>query len=127
MNPRLVRLGCQTAAVFVLILLVLAILLAPKHPVASIRVVDTAGKPVAGVVITPDGLRTKSGPYNSGHYPWRREPDWPVNDPVSTDADGYARVSYPRYVFERIETGQLSFRSATRTLCRTGRFARWRP
>jgi len=29
------------------------------------------------------------------------------NPPVTTDKDGYARVPYPKYVFERIETGTL--------------------
>src|SRR5437867_10718035 len=106
MNPRLVRLGCQTAAVFVLILLVLAILLAPKHPVASIRVVDTAGKPVAGVVIKPAARRTKSGPYRSGPYPWRRGPAWPVNDPVSTGGAGITGVSYLWRGDEPIGEGQ---------------------
>lgn len=29
------------------------------------------------------------------------------NPPVTTDIDGYARVPYPKHVFERIETGTL--------------------
>jgi len=109
MKPRLVRLGCLTAAVFVVILVAWAFLSGPRHPVALIRVVDAAGNPVAGAVITPDGVRTKPGSYSSGHYFWKSVPEWPVNDAVSTDVDGYARVSYPRYVFERIETGEISF------------------
>jgi hypothetical protein len=80
-----------------------------KHPVALIRIVDSAGKPVAGAVIRPDGLRTKAGPYVSGHYGWRMVPNGVANDPVVTDGNGYARVPYPKHVFERIETGQISF------------------
>jgi hypothetical protein len=29
------------------------------------------------------------------------------NDPVTTDADGHARLPYPKYVFEKIETGTI--------------------
>lgn len=109
MKPRVVRLALLAAAACVVVLLTLVIMSAPKHPVALIRVVDAAGKPVAGAVIKPDGLRTKPGPYVSGHYSWRTEPKWPANNPVSTDKDGCAHVPYPKYVFERIETGEISF------------------
>ena len=109
MKLRVVPWVLPTAAVCVVILLVCAIRSGPRNPVALIRVVDAAGKPVAGAVITPDGLRTKPGPYESGHYGWRKESDWPANNPVSTDRDGFARVPYPKYVFERIEAGQISF------------------
>src|SRR4030095_13689095 len=80
---------------------------APKHPVALIRVVDAAGKPVAGAKVKPEGLRTKPGPYVSGWYGWRSDVNGVTNPPVTTDKDGYARVPYPTYVFERIETGTL--------------------
>jgi hypothetical protein len=80
----------------------------PRHPVALIRVVDQAGKPVAGAIVKPDGLRSKPGVYNSGHYGWGN-PDWPPSLPVTTDAQGRAEVPYPKYVMERIETGEISF------------------
>ncbi len=80
---------------------------APKHPVALIRVVDASGKPVAGAIITPEGLRTKPGPYRSGWYGWPTTGNSVSNPPVQTDANGFARVGYPKYVFERIETGVL--------------------
>src|SRR6266446_2403201 len=80
---------------------------APKHPVALIRVVDASGKPLAGAVVLPEGLRTKAGPYVSGWYGWRSDANGVTNPPVTTDKDGYARVPYPKYVFERIETGTL--------------------
>ena len=103
----------QRAAVFLAIFALLAlawlIFSLQRFPVAVIRAVDASGKPVAGAIIRPDGLRTKPGPYVSGHYGWATAPSWPPNRPVVTDADGWARVPYPKYVFERIETGQISF------------------
>jgi hypothetical protein len=77
----------------------------PPNPVALIRVVDTAGKPIAGATIRPDGLRPKR---INGH--WRWDENKAVKpSPVVTDAQGIARVPYPRYVFEKAETGEISF------------------
>ena len=81
----------------------------PKNPVALIRVVDAAGKPVAGAVIVPEGLRTKPGPYVSGWYGWMTGEKAVPNKPVITDKAGYARVQYPKFVFEQIETGVIIF------------------
>lgn len=97
------------AGIFLLLLLAWMVLSQPRNPVALIRVVDAKGNPVAGAVITPDGLRPKSGPYASGHYGWNTRNSGVSNAPVHTDASGYARVPYPQFVFERIETGQISF------------------
>lgn len=96
-------------AILLVISASLAILLAtaPKHPVALIRVVDAATNGIAGAVILPEGLRTKSGPYVSGWYSWMVDRVGVTNSAAITDADGYARVPYPKYVFERIETGTL--------------------
>ena len=77
------------------------------NPVALLQVVDSAGNPVSGAEIKPDGLRTKPGPYVSGWYAWTAERTGVRNDPVTTDRAGYARVPYPKFVFERIETGTL--------------------
>ena len=100
------------AAVLIVVVLLLAALFvsAPKYCVALIRVVDAAGQPIAGASIEPDGLRTKPGPYESGHYGWRRDVHGVPNDRVIRDTDGYAPVPYPKYVLERLETGQISFR-----------------
>src|SRR5215510_3023665 len=102
----LLRIG---AALFLLaLLLVLFRVLTPPVPVAYIRVVDESGRPVAGVLIAPDGLRPKK---NGGHYLWddnlARSGIKAVT--VRTDADGYAAVRYPFYVVERLETAQISF------------------
>lgn len=87
--------------------LVFLFLTMPRHAVAVLRVVDSSGKPIAGAVIKPEGMRTKPGPYRSGWYTWMPERNGVPNPPVSTDKEGYARVPYPKYVFEKIETGVL--------------------
>jgi hypothetical protein len=97
------------AAAFCIVGLLVALFVsAPKHPIALIRVVDSAGKPVAGAVIRPEGLRTKFGPYASAWYGWMVGQRGVPPTKVRTDSDGYARVPYPKYVFERIETGKIS-------------------
>jgi hypothetical protein len=106
-NTRISRLALLTIFVGIGGLLVWTVFLAPGHPVALLRVVDSAGKPITGAVIRPEGLRTKPGPYVSGWYGWRTGKDGVPNPPVTTDAEGNVRVPYPKYVFERIETGTL--------------------
>lgn len=96
-----------SAVVIICALLSWALLTAPNSPVALLRVVDAAGKPIAGAVIKPEGMRTKSGPYQSGWYSWMPERNHVPNPSVTTDHDGFAKVPYPKYVFERIETGTL--------------------
>jgi hypothetical protein len=90
-------------------LLTWGIFTAPKHPVAVIRVTNAAGQPVEGATIRADGLRTKAGPYSSGHYGWPQGSNIPPNLDVRTGRDGVAHLPYPKYVFEQIETGQISF------------------
>lgn len=77
----------------------------PPNPVAIIKVADSTGKPIAGATIRPDGLRPKR---INGHYGWN-ENNAVKPSPVVTDAQGIARVPYPRYVFEKAETGEISF------------------
>ena len=106
------RMVLAMTGVCVIALLVALFVSAPKHPIALIRVVDSAGKPVAGAVVRPEGLRTKPGPYGSGWYAWSMAWGRPTQNPVPpekvrTDGDGYARVPYPKFVFERIETGKI--------------------
>lgn len=101
------RLAGLAAAVVVVLSLFGLAMTAPKHPVAVIRVQDAAGKPVAGAVVQPEGLRTKPGPYVGGWYGWNALTSGVTNPPVTTDAAGSAVVPYPKYVFERIETGTL--------------------
>ncbi len=98
-----------TISAGIILLLVALFLTAPGNPVALIRVVDAAGKPIAGAVLKADGMRTKEGPYVSGHYGWPSGAKGVPNQPVTTDSHGQALIPYPKYVFERIETGELSF------------------
>ncbi|MDB6067958.1 MAG: hypothetical protein JWR26_4166 [Pedosphaera sp.] len=95
-------------ALFILAVVAVALVLvrsSSPNPVAVIRVVDIAGKPIPGAIIRPDGLRPKR--INS-HHGWTDEREVKPT-PVVTDAQGIARVPYPRYVFEKTETGQISF------------------
>lgn len=107
-KPLTRRLTLAGVTVLLTIVIAVFIMMVPMHPVAYVRVLDEAGVPVAGAVVFPEGLRTKPGPYVSGWYGWRTETNGGVpNSPVTTDEEGYARVPYPKYVFERIETGTL--------------------
>ena len=107
-KPSIRRLIVFTTVIGVVALVFVWLRLATTgHPVALIRVVDAAGKPIAGAIIRPEGLRTKAGPYRSGWYGWRPEANGVTNPPVRTGNDGTAAIPYPRYVFERIETGVL--------------------
>lgn len=69
----------------------------------DVRVVDEEGKPVEGVVIRPNGLRTKME--SGSHYRWCGI----TAVDVKTDAAGKATVTFPKYVQEEMETGQISF------------------
>src|SRR3954470_13385162 len=83
----------------------------PGNPVALIRVLDVSGHPIPGAVVQGEGLRTKPGPFVSGWYGWPNPPRGTVtNTPVTTDARGEARIPYPRFVFEKIESGTLCLR-----------------
>jgi len=97
------------AAIAIVVAFVIRLrLIATGPPVAIIRVVDSAGSPVAGVLVRPEGLRTKAGPYQSGWYGWYAAGKKIVkNTPVRTAKDGTAAIPYPKYVFEKIETGVL--------------------
>src|SRR5215831_1510580 len=107
MSGRVFRFTLLGIVVCIVGLLAWAFAMAPRHPVALLQVVDGAGKPIAGAIIRPEGLRTKPGPYVGGWYGWRTGKSGVPNPPVLTDAQGNARVPYPKYVFERIETGTL--------------------
>src|SRR5438034_4573000 len=72
-----------------------------------VAAVHASGKPLTGAIILPEGLRTKPGPYVSGWYTWLANVNGVPNPPVATGKDGCALVPYPKFVFERIETGTL--------------------
>jgi hypothetical protein len=74
---------------------------------ALVQVLDADGNPVKGATIRPDGLRHK-GP-SSGHFAWdaRYSHGIPPRT-VTTDQEGTARITYPRYVHEKLETREVS-------------------
>ncbi len=109
MKPLTQRWILAVAFIGVAVILLWAFFSGPGNPIAQITVVDAAGKPVAGAVIQPRGLRTKSGPYQSGWYGWNSPFVKEPNAPVTTDKNGHARIGYPKYVFEKIETGVIIF------------------
>ncbi len=109
MKHSTVRWGILAVALCLALLLGSIAIPTVKYSVALIRIVDAAGSPVSGATIQPEGLRTKPGPYVSGWYGWDAERHGVPKDPVVTDADGYAAVPYPKYVFEKIETGAVHF------------------
>lgn len=79
-----------------------------------IKVVDEESNPIAGAMITPDGLRTKVDP--SGHYGWKKELHGELRI-VTTDSQGLAEVAYPKYVTEKLLTGAISFRCSHPEFC----------
>lgn len=97
---------------FVILLVALSVLAGvwwgSRGPLSAVvQVVDADGAPVKGAVIQPDGLRHK-GP-GSGHYGWseRYSRDLPPKA-VTTDENGKAKIVYPRYVVEKLETREVS-------------------
>jgi hypothetical protein len=68
-----------------------------------IKVVNEEGKPVEGAAIKMDGYRD-----NSGHYSWDSSPLGPAPQ-VSTNAEGTAKVSCPKYTTEKSKTREISF------------------
>ncbi len=82
----------------------------PGPPVAivptetfQVRVVDEEGKPVAGVTITPSGLRVPNDGswFSSGAM----NPALPPPGEYTTDEQGNVTIEYPKYVVERRPTG----------------------
>jgi len=106
-SPRRLLAGAALSALALVSVLVYLVLTAPAYPTALIRVVDAAGKPIPDAVIQPEGMRTKSGPYSGGWYGWQTGSNAVPARAVRTGKNGYASVPYPKYVFERIETGVL--------------------
>jgi len=70
----------------------------------AISVVDNQQQPIPDAVIRLDGLRAVNN--LRSHYGQRDSHDVEF----ITDATGIAHVAYPRYVYERVETGAISFK-----------------
>jgi len=70
----------------------------------TVTVVDEAGIPIEGALITPDGLRAsiKDG---GGGYGWRHGNPTPLR----TDSQGMAQINYPETIEPGIRTGGITF------------------
>lgn len=75
-----------------------------EKAVTNIKIVDENGVPIAGAVITIDGIAS----FNC-HGSWITDLYGPAPE-VTTNAQGSAEVSYPLYHYERIKTERLSFK-----------------
>lgn len=93
-------------------MVVAMVIFAPKDPVALIQVVDSAGRPVAGVRVKPEGLRIKPGPYSGGWYTWDEKRLGVSVQAQISDTAGFVRIPYPKYVVEELETGVLCLHSS---------------
>jgi len=72
----------------------------------KLLVVDPDDHPIEGATVKPRGLRTKIE--RASWYSWRgKKPSDPVPE-VLTDETGIAEVPYPKYVFEKAETGTVN-------------------
>ncbi len=73
----------------------------------TVKVVDETGKPVAGAVVKPIGLRTKQFPATG--WGWYSEK---YGEPKSqvTDSRGIATISYPKYTAPDSKTGTVCIR-----------------
>ena len=95
---------------FVLCMTVLVMVSWRKHPAAVMTVVDSAGKPIKDVVVTPYALRPKTAGGAGGHYGWISDLRGVEPTPVTTDQSGQVLITYPRYVVERLETEKITIR-----------------
>ena len=80
---------------------------APAIETETMTLVVTApdGSPVVGAKVQPNGLRSKDKPGN--HYGWLQE-NYGPNPELLTDKNGKVIITYPIFVDERFETGQVT-------------------
>ena len=71
-----------------------------------VRVRNPDGDPVVGAVVRPSALRTRTQPSN--HYGWinSRHGELPL---IKTDENGVAGILCPKFVLEKLETGQITW------------------
>ncbi len=71
-----------------------------------LQVLNPEGEPIEGATIRPNGLRTRVE--RSSHHGWvkSRHGELPL---VKTDENGIAEVFCPKFVYEKIETGQITW------------------
>lgn len=74
--------------------------------VAKVRVSDPDDNPVEGAIVSVGGMRTKAEP--GSHWSWRPK-EFGEHPKKETDADGMVEMPYPKYVTEKLETGQMTW------------------
>ena len=71
----------------------------------KVRVLDPDEHPVEGATVIPRGLRTKVE--RASWWGWRTDRDGDVPE-IMSNSEGTAEVPYPKYVMEKLETGELN-------------------
>lgn len=71
-----------------------------------VQVRNLEGDPVEGASVRPYGLRTRVQPSSQWGWVESRHGERPL---VKTDEHGVAEVPYPKFVMEKLETGQISW------------------
>ncbi len=82
--------------------------------IVQVRVVNEDGQAVAGARVEPYALRMRDD--MASHYGWNPA-DHGEAIPVQTDYKGMARVAYPQYVQEKLETGAISIKISHPEYC----------
>lgn len=77
----------------------------PEFLSLTIRVITADGEPIEGASVRPIGLRTRIE--RGSHYGWNPESHG-SGDEVVTDGEGQVEIKYPKYVTERLETGEVT-------------------
>lgn len=76
----------------------------------QVRVVDEEGKPVAGAMVKPTGLRA---PNDGSWYGWEAGmPNRPDPREYETDENGHLTIDYPKYIEERRPTSVVIVRAS---------------
>ena len=70
-----------------------------------IRVTTADDEPIEGAVVRVYGLRTRAE--RASHYGWNPKSHG-LNEDLFSDAEGKVEIWYPKYVTERLETGEIS-------------------
>ncbi len=74
--------------------------------IARVLIQDADGQPLEDATVFPSGLRTKAEP--GSHWGWSPERHGPLPK-LRTNAEGIVEVPYPKYVQEKLETGQITW------------------
>lgn len=72
----------------------------------KVLVVDPDGNPIEDALVFCSGIRTKIEP--GSHWIWNTETHGPVPK-LNTNEQGIVEMPYPKYVTEKLETGQMTW------------------